>query len=100
MHEYSYRFEYNDINVLVKIVKRFECVTEVEDLAHYPHQMRRQWAIYLMNKLALSGSATLDSADVNCLFAKHVTELLATPITVTCGKEADQLVLFIQVFFY
>ena len=100
MHEYSYQFEHNDMNVLVKVVRQFECVTEVEDLAHYPHQMRRQWAIYLIRKLSVTGAATLDSSDVNCLFARHVIELFDAPITVTCSKEANQLVLFIQVFFY
>ena len=60
-HEYSYQFEYEDLLVQVKVVKRFECLTELEDL-------RRQWAIYLLQKLALKGTATLDSSA--CL---HVT---------------------------
>ena len=99
MHEYSYQFEHDEMSVLVKIVRRFECVTEVEDLAHFPHQMRRQWAIYLIRKLTLTGTATLSSDDVNCLFAKHVIELFDSPVTVTCGKEANQLVLYLQVLF-
>jgi len=92
-HEYSYQFEYEDLLVQVKVVKRFECLTELEDL-------RRQWAIYLLQKLALKGTATLDSSDVNCLFARHVTELFDTPVTVTCHREAYRLVILLQVFFY
>ena len=97
MHNYEYRFVHDDMKINVRVVYDFSDVSEVQLLANHPYQMRRSWAVYLINKITTGGTATLLPSDVNCLFATRVVDLFQAPVVLSCTKEVDLLTLSLQV---